>query len=357
MSATPAPNTSNPAVFTNKAHDLYVEEAPYPTCGDDQCIVRIRSTGICGSDIKFWRAGHVGSIIVEEPLGLGHESSGEIVEIGKDVTKLKVGDRVAIETTIPCGTCKHCLIGRYNLCPTAMSIGAPGTPGCLRRYIAHRAAWLHLMPPDMSFATGAILEPLSVALAGIRRADLRLGQPALIAGTGAVGLLAVALANAAGATPIVATDISQPRLELAKKLGAKYVVNVGGKSPAEVVKEIVSLTGEADRPEVAIECSGIESSIQSAMLAVDAGGVVLQIGVCGKEHVAIPFGAVMDREIDLRYLFRYKSTWPAAIRLASTGKLNLEALISHTFSLEDCIKAFETVLDPHSGAVKVIIES
>lgn len=122
------------------------------------------------------------------------------------------------------------------------------------------------MPPDMSFATGAILEPLSVALAGIRRADLRLGQPALIAGTGAVGLLAVALANAAGATPIVATDISQPRLELAKKLGAKYVVNVGGKSPAEVVKEIVSLTGEADRPEVAIECSGIESSIQSAML-------------------------------------------------------------------------------------------
>jgi len=345
----------NLAVFTNKNHDLYVEEVPYPTCRDDECVVRIHATGICGSDIKFWRAGRVGSIVVEDALALGHESSGEVVEVGKDVKKLNVGDRVAVETTIPCGTCKHCLIGRYNLCPTATSVGAPGTPGTLRRYIAHRAAWLHLMPSDMSVTTGAILEPLSVALAGIRRADLRLGQPALIAGTGSVGLLAVALANAAGATPIIATDISPKRLELAKELGAKYVVNVTGKTPEEAAREIVGLTGEADRPEVAIECSGIESSIQSAILALDAGGVMMQIGVCGKEHVAVPFGAVMDREIDLRYLFRYKSTWPAAIRLASTGKLNLEALVSHTFGLDDCLKAFETVMDTESGSVKVII--
>ncbi|KAI0318903.1 sorbitol dehydrogenase [Amylostereum chailletii] len=347
----------NPAVFTNKNHDLYIEDAPYPSCGPDECVVRIRATGICGSDIKFWKSGHVGSIVVEDVLGLGHESSGEVVEIGKDVTKFKVGDRVAVETTIPCGTCKHCLGGRYNLCPTATSVGAPGTPGTLRNYIVHRAAWLHLMPQDMSFAVGAILEPLSVALAGIRRADLRLGQPALIAGTGAVGLLAVALANAAGATPIVATDVSQPRLEIAKKLGAKYTVNALGKTPQEIAKEIVGLTGEADRPEVAIECSGIESSIQSAIYALDSGGVMLQIGVCGKEHVAYPFGATMDREIDLRYLFRYKSTWPAAIRLASTGRLNLEALVTHTYKLPDCLKAFETVADPKSGAVKVIVSS
>ncbi|KAF9464066.1 chaperonin 10-like protein [Collybia nuda] len=351
-----APEKNN-AVFTNKNHDLYVQEEDYPECGDDNCIVRIRATGICGSDIKFWKSGHVGSIIVEDPLGMGHESAGEIVEIGKRVTKFKVGDRVAIETTIPCGACKHCLGGRYNLCAKTTSIGAPGTPGTLRKYISHHAAWLHLMPPTMSFHTGALLEPLSVALAGIRRADLRLGQPVMVAGTGAVGLLAVALASAAGAYPIVGTDINESRLEVAKKLGATYTINVSNKTPEQVAKEVVEKTGEADRPEVAIECSGFESSIRSAVLALDSGGVMLQIGVCGNENISYPFGAVMDREIDLRYLFRYKSTWPAAIRLASSGKLNdLEKhMISHVFSLEECMKAFETVLNPNGNSIKVIV--
>lgn len=118
----------------------------------------------------------------------------------------------------------------------------------------------------MSFHTGALLEPLSVALAGIRRADLRLGQPVLIAGTGAVGLLAVALASAAGGYPIVGTDVNEGRLEVAKKLGATYTVNVSGKTPEQVAKEIVEKTGEVDRPEVAIECSGFETSIRSAVL-------------------------------------------------------------------------------------------
>jgi len=348
----------NPAVFTNSSHDLYVDHsAPYPQCGVDDCIVRIRATGICGSDIKFWRSGRVGSIVVKEPLGLGHESSGEVVEIGENVRCLKVGDRVAIETTIPCGTCNKCLIGRYNLCGSTTSIGAPGTPGTLRRYISHNAAWLHKMPSSMSFDMGALLEPLSVALAGIRRAELRLGQPCLVAGTGAVGLLAVALANAGGATPIVVTDINEGRLRIARKLGATYAINSTGKIPEQIAEEVVAATGEADRPEVAIECSGIESSIQSAALALDAGGVLLQIGVCNKEKVSYPFGVIMDREIDLRYLFRYTSTWPAAIRLASSGKLgDLEKLIvTHQYKLEDSIDAFNTMLDAKANAVKVII--
>jgi len=344
-------------VFTNNSHDLYVEHSPYPQCGIDDCIVRIRATGICGSDIKFWKSGRVGSIVVQEPLGLGHESSGEVVEVGKNVGRLKVGDRVAIETTIPCGACKKCLGGRYNLCSSTTSVGAPGTPGTLRRYISHNAAWLHKMPPSMSFNMGALLEPLSVALAGIRRAQLGLGQPCLIAGTGTVGLLAVALANAGGATPVVATDINEKRLKIAKELGATHAINSTGKTPEQIAEEILQATGEANRPEVAIECSGVESSIQSAALALDSGGVLLQIGVCNKEQVPYPFGAIMDREIDLRYLFRYTSTWPAAIRLASSGKLgDLEKLIvTHQFTLENSMDAFNTMVDGSANTVKVII--
>ena len=118
----------------------------------------------------------------------------------------------------------------------------------------------------MSFNMGALLEPLSVALAGIRRAELRLGQPCLIAGAGAVGLLAVALANAGGATPVIVTDINEGRLKIAKDLGATHIINSTGKTPEQIAEEVLEATGEADRPEVAIECSGVESSIQSAAL-------------------------------------------------------------------------------------------
>ncbi|RMZ76643.1 hypothetical protein DV738_g4860, partial [Chaetothyriales sp. CBS 135597] len=346
---------ANIGVFTNPKHDLWVAETgpsqAEVQAGKDlkegEVYIAIKSTGICGSDIHFWHAGCIGPMIVDGDHILGHESAGVIVSVHPSVTSLKPGDRVAIEPNLPCHACEPCLTGRYNGCEHVEFLSTPPIDGLLRRYVKHPAVWCHAIGDDMTFEQGSLLEPLSVALAGVDRAGVRLGDPVLICGAGPIGLVTLLCCQAAGACPIVITDIDQQRLDFAK--------NLRGKTAEEAAEGIIATAGGI-RPRVAIECTGVESSVASAIWSVRFGGKVFVIGV-GKNEMTVPFMRLSTMEIDLQYQYRYANTWPKAIRLVRSGVINLDKLVTHRFNLSDALQAFKTASDPKSGAIKVQIKN
>lgn len=212
----------------------------------------------------------------------------------------------------------------------------------------------------MSFEDGALLEPLSVALAAIDRAQLKLGDAALICGAGPIGLITLLCARAAGAEPIVITDIDQGRLDFAKSLVAdkpgvlKTYLVTRGKSEEELSEGIKEALGGIE-PDVALECTGVESSIGAAIHAVRFGGSVFVVGV-GKNEMKFPFMRLSTREVDLKFQYRYCNTWPKAIRLVDSGVLSgIRKLVTHRFAIEDAVEAFKTSADMKSGAIKVQI--
>ncbi|EAL90955.1 hypothetical protein KXW98_001523 [Aspergillus fumigatus] len=362
----------NIGVYTNPKHDLWIAEST-PTLEDvksgnglkpGEVTIEVRSTGICGSDVHFWHAGCIGPMIVEGDHILGHESAGQVIAVAPDVTSLKPGDRVAIEPNIPCHACEPCLTGRYNGCLNVAFLSTPPVDGLLRRYVNHPAVWCHKIG-DMSFEDGALLEPLSVSLAAIERSGLRLGDPCLITGAGPIGLITLLSAKAAGATPLVITDIDEGRLQFAKSLVPEvrtYKVQFG-LSAEEQANAIINVFNDGQgsgpdalRPRLALECTGVESSVASAIWSVKFGGKVFVIGV-GKNEMTIPFMRLSTQEIDLQYQYRYCNTWPRAIRLVQNGVINLKRLVTHRFALEDALKAFETAANPKTGAIKVQIMS
>lgn len=296
-------------------------------------------------------------MVVEDTHILGHESSGVIIATHPSVTSLKTGDRVAIEPNIPCFTCEPCLTGRYNGCDNVEFLSTPPVPGLLRRYVNHPAVWCHKMPDSMTYEDGAMLEPLSVALAGVQRANITLGDPVLVCGAGPIGLVTLLCVKAAGAEPIMITDIDEGRLKFAKELVPSVRTHKVEfhHSPEEFAKIIVEKM-DGNEPAIAMECTGVESSISGAIFATKFGGKVFVIGV-GKSEMKIPFMRLSVREIDLQFQYRYANCWPRAIRLVNGGIIDMKKLVTHRYDLQDAVEAFKTAADPKTGAIKVQIQS
>ncbi|TAQ86107.1 hypothetical protein B7494_g5568 [Chlorociboria aeruginascens] len=357
------PSRPNIGVYTNPAHELWVAEAQ-PSLEDIQkeeslkegeVTVAIKSSGICGSDVHFWHAGCIGPMIVKDTHILGHESAGVVVAVHPSVDKLKVGDRVSLEPSVICHECEPCRTGKYNGCENVLFLSTPPVPGLLRRYVNHPAIVCHYIG-DMSYEDGAMLEPLSVALWAIESSGVRLGDPVLICGAGPIGLLALLCCHAAGACPIAITDIDEGRLAFAKDLVPSVITHkVERMSAEEGGKTIVAAFGGIE-PAVALECTGVESSVSAAIWAVKYAGTVFVVGV-GKSEMTLPFMRLSVREINLKFQYRYCNTWPRAIRLVQNGVINMEKLVTHRFTIDDAIKAFETAANPKTGAIKVQIKS
>ncbi|KAF4125108.1 L-iditol 2-dehydrogenase [Geosmithia morbida] len=356
----------NIGVYTNPKHDLWLNAAE-PTAenvksGSDlkpgEVTIAIRSTGGGNgnsSDVHFWHAGCIGPMIVDGNHILGHESAGDVIAVHPSVTHLKIGDRVAVEPNVICNECEPCLTGRYNGCEKVAFLSTPPVPGLLRRYVNHPAVWCHKIG-DMSYEDGSMLEPLSVALAGMQRAKMQLGDPVLVAGAGPIGLITLLCCDAAGACPLVITDISESRLAFAKSLVPRVITHkVERGTPEDEAKRIVQSFGGVE-PVLTMECTGVESSIATAIWASRFGGKVFIIGV-GKNEISIPFMRASVREVDIQLQYRYCNTWPRAIRLVESGVIDLKKLVTHRFKLEDALEAFETSADPKSGAIKVQIQA
>ncbi|KAG0663758.1 hypothetical protein C6P46_002327 [Rhodotorula mucilaginosa] len=347
------PNQNIAAAYAPGAQ-LHLIEKPIPKAREGEVVLHVRATGICGSDCHFWKHGRIGdTMVVRDVCGAGHESSGEVYEVGPGVEGLKKGDRVAIEAGLPCGECEECRVGRYNACKDVVFFSTPPYHGLLTRYHAHPASWVHCLPDNISFEEGALLEPLAVALAGIERANLRLGDSLLICGAGPIGLVSLLAARAAGATPIIITDIAQSRLDFAKKLvpEVKTILVERGVKPEDVATQIKDAAGLSTGVHVALECTGVESSVQTAIYSSKFGGVVFVIGV-GKDFQNLPLMHCSVNEIDLKFQYRYANQYPKAIRLVAGGLIDLKPLVTHRFTLENAVQAFETAVDPSSGAIK-----
>ncbi|KAK9378050.1 chaperonin 10-like protein [Kockiozyma suomiensis] len=350
----------NIGVYTNPSHALYIAPAE-PAAENlapaaDEVIVHVVATGICGSDIHFQKHGQIGpTMVVREEHILGHESAGIVIAVGNDVTSLVAGDRVALEPGVPCYKCDQCLTGHYNGCPDVQFKSTPPVPGFLRRYVNHPARWCHKIN-DMPYELGALLEPLSVALFGVETAGVVLGDPVVICGAGPIGIVSALCARAAGAEPIVLTDIDQGRLDFAKSLvpSLRTVLVGRGETAEDTAEHIISAAGGI-RPRVCLECTGVQSSLHAGIYSLCFRGVCHCIGV-GASTQSIPFMILSVNEIEVKFQYRYANQWPKAIRLVNAGLLDgIEKIITHRFALEEAVTAFETSGNPKSGSVKVMI--
>ncbi|CDS09205.1 hypothetical protein LRAMOSA10565 [Lichtheimia ramosa] len=345
---------SNYGVLLNKPNDLQVVEIPMPTPKAGEAQVKVVATGICGSDVHLWKHGSIGIFTMTEPLLLGHESAGVVTAVGPGVTDLKVGDRVAIEAGIPCSQCQQCMQGRYHLCPDVVFKSTPPFDGLLAQYICHPTRWLHKIPDSISYQEGALLEPLSVAISAIERVGVSFGRSLLITGCGPIGLMVLAVAKAIGVSPIIVTDVQPSRLAYAEKMGADYTYQVNPHlSDVDIARDIRALVQDGG-VDYSLECTGIESSFRAAILSTKDAGTVCLVGV-GKNDQTLPVNNFAMREVDIKGLFRYHHTYPRAIALMASGRLDVKHLITHQYPFMDAVNAFQTAADYSTGAIKVQI--
>jgi D-xylulose reductase len=303
--------------------------------------------------VHYWQHGRIGDFVLHNPMVLGHESSGTVTSVGSAVTRLKPGDRVAIEPGTPCRHCNACLGGKYNLCPAMKFAATPPYDGTLAGFYTAPEDLCYKLADHVSLQEGALIEPLAVAVHLVKQASIAPGESAVIMGAGPVGLLCCAVAKAFGATKIVAVDIQPSRLDFAKSYAATHAF-LPERVPA--VENAVRLMAEAELGEGAdavIDASGAESSIQTSIHVVRRGGTYVQGGM-GKPDINFPIVALCCKEITAKGSFRYGSgDYKLAVQLVESGKVDVKALVTGTVDFGDAEKAFESVKE--GKGIKVLI--
>uniref|UniRef100_A0A915I7B7 Sorbitol dehydrogenase n=1 Tax=Romanomermis culicivorax TaxID=13658 RepID=A0A915I7B7_ROMCU len=346
--------SDNLSLVLKKKLDLILEVRKIPEVGSQDVLVGVESVGICGSDVHYWQRGYIGQFILKSPMVLGHETSGRVVSIGSKVKHLSPGDRVALEVGVPCRLCQFCKIGSYNVCPDIKFCATPPIDGTLCRYFAHPADMCFKLPDHVTYEEGAMLEPLSVAVSACTKSRVTFGQTIFVSGAGPIGLLTLLTCKAAGVDKVCISDIDAGRLKFAAKLGADvtYLTNPTMMAQENATNVAKSLGRQAD---VSIECSGAENALQTCIFVTKPGGIVQAVGF-GNDLVNVPMSDIISRDIRLQGGFRYANCYPTALALVSSGKVDVKALITHHFPLEQASEAFQTAHDPKSGSVKVMIK-
>ena len=321
----------NRAAIMYRTHDIRLEEVPVHELGPREVLVEIEAVEVCGSDVHYYEEGRIGSFVVREPLILGHESMGTIVELGEEVTKHEVGERVALEPGVPDGTCRECRAGRYNLCPNVQFFATPPVNGAFANYVNIHEDFAFTLPDDLSNNAGALMEPLSVGIWSCRKAKVEAGDHVLVTGAGPIGLLAMQVALAQGATEVTVTDVARERLEMAQKTGATRTINVSEEPLAHAGVEADAL----------IECSGNQRALKDGIHSIRPAGTAVVVGMGPGEESSIPLAFIQNREIWLTGTFRYANTYPAAIELAATGRVDLDAIVTGYYGLEETEEALQ----------------
>jgi L-idonate 5-dehydrogenase len=331
--------------------DLRLQTLPPPALGPTDVLLRLGAGGICGSDLHYYQHGRVGAFALREPLVPGHEASGVVVGLGQEVSRVKLGDRVAINPSHPCGRCDYCRAGRGNLCRQMFFLGSasvfPHAQGMFRETFVMGERQLTPITEDhISLGEIACAEPLSIGLHGIHRAGPVLGETVLITGGGTIGCMSVLAARLAGAAQVIVCDINDRSLAMARTVGADRVIRSDQVAAAEL----------ADLAEVCIEAAGSPAALATCLTATRRGGRIVQVGTLPPE-VPFPANSVMARELDYRGAFRAHQEFDWAVQAIRSRRVDVRPLISAQLPLARSQEAFELAADrSRSTKVQLITE-
>jgi D-xylulose reductase len=341
------------ALVLEKAHELSLRDIDLPTdLGPRDVRIAISTVGICGSDVHYYEHGAIGQFIVREPMVMGHEASGTVVECGSEVTHLKAGDRVCMEPGIPDPNSRASRLGIYNLDPAVRFWATPPVHGCLTPYVVHPAAYTFKLPDTVSFAEGAMVEPLAVGMHAATKAKIKPGDLAVVLGAGPIGMVTALAALAGGCSQVVITDVVPEKLALARTLGPITAVNVAQESLVEVVNKLTANWGA----DVVFEASGNARSIASVFEPLCPGGRVVFVGM-PSSAVQVDIVAAQAKEASIETIFRYAHMYPRALALLGSGKIDVKPLLTDTFAFQDSIKAFDyaTHVKPTSVKIQIVL--
>lgn len=327
---------------------IIFREADIPKPGPDQVLVKIKKIGICGSDIHVYHGTHP---YTSYPVTQGHEVSGQIVELGEYVKEFSVGQKVTIEPQVFCGRCYPCLHGKYNLCEHLKVMGFQ-TTGTASEYFAVDASKVTPIPENMTYGEGAMLEPLAVTIHATRRFPDVKGARAVVLGCGPIGILLIQSLKAMGASEVLATDISDMRLDLAKQMGADHVVNTREKDFGEALVEAYG----PDKADVIYECAGSDITMEQAIQNARKGSTIILVAVFGK-RASVDLAKLNDSELDLNTSMMYRhEDYMDAIRFVNEGKIQLKPLQTAHFAFADYQAAYEYIDNNREKTMKVIID-
>jgi L-idonate 5-dehydrogenase len=336
--------------------DLRLVEQPATEPGPGEVVVQIGYGGICGSDLHYFHHGGFGTVRIKRPMILGHEVAGTVAAVGEGVTRVKAGDRVAVNPSRPCARCTYCLEGLPNQCLDMRFYGSamrdPHVEGAFRTLLLCDAVQCEVVAEGVPLHLAALAEPFSVGLHGVNRAGPLLGKRVLVSGCGPIGTLAIAAALVHGAAEVVAVDVAAAPLVIARAMGAHEAIDVLA-DPGWVQRYGADGSTRKGTFDVMLECSGNAAALRAGLDVMRPRGIVVQLGLGG--DVAIPQNVVVAKELEIRGSFRFHAEFALAVRLINEGRVNLAPVITHTMALAQAREAFELASD-RSRAMKVLLD-
>ncbi len=339
------------ALVLEKKESLSIRDFPIKeTVGPDDVKIKIKACGICGSDVHYYSHGAIGAYVVREPMILGHEASGIIIEVGSNVKEFKIGDRVCMEPGIPNLRSKETLSGNYNIDPEVRFWATPPIHGCLREEVVHPAMFCIKLLDNMSFEEGAMMEPLAIGMEAAKKAHIEPGDTALVVGCGTIGIMTAVSALAAGCSTVFISDVKQPKLDIAASYPNIIPINT---SKDNLEEEILRYTKGKGVNRI-FEASGYDPVYPHFFRCARPGCTVVLVGIPSKP-VLIDVSFLQGRGIRIETVFRYTNEFDKAAALVSAGKIDVKRLISKTFPFEKSIEAYEFAAENHPDVVKVMI--
>jgi threonine 3-dehydrogenase len=335
-------------VKAKREQGLWMEDVPKPGIGPNDVLVKVRQTGICGTDIHIYNWDEWSQRTIKTPMHIGHEFMGEVAEVGSEVTGFAVGDRVSGEGHITCGNCRNCRAGKRHLCRNTVGLGV-NRPGCFAEYVAIPAFNIFRIPKDISDELASFFDPLGNAVHTALSFDL-VGEDVLITGAGPIGVMAAAIARHVGARHVVVTDVNDYRLSLAKKLGATRTVNVAQENLDEVMKGL----GMTEGFDVGLEMSGNGSAFKQMFKTMNHGGRVALLGLPSNE-LAVDWNQIIFKGLVLKGIYGREmfETWYKMTAMLQSG-LDISGVVTHRYPAADFKTAFEVMRTGQSG--KVILD-
>lgn len=338
-------------VLTGKQKLEWIErDIPQP--GEGELQIKLEYVGVCGSDLHFYQEGQLANWTLQGPLALGHEPGGIVSAVGPGVGGFAVGDKVSVEPAVPCGHCGDCRKGNYNLCRNIKMLAIPGErDGVNAEYCVHDASMCYKLPENMTTLEGAMIEPLAVGLHATELSNAKVGERAIILGTGCIGLCTLLSLKARGVSEIYAVDVMDKRLEKARELGATRVFNSKKESIEEFAKSLPG--GGADQ---VYECAGNRVTTLQASRLIRRAGKLTLVGVSPEPVLELDIATLNAMEGTIYTVYRYRNLWPKAIAAVSSGEIPVKEIVSHVFDFKDCIEAIDYSLNHKDEVIKSVVK-